>query len=81
MERPREEVGCVMSILVDDDVIERLDRARATTYVTSKALDAGGETDLEILSAIALRGVSDTLEEIHDQLFAIKRAAEEATPS
>jgi hypothetical protein len=49
------------------ELIEQLNIAKATVYVTAAALDQG-DSDLEILSAKALQPVVDVINEVADTL-------------
>jgi len=52
------------------DLVRRLDIARSTVFVSAIALDHG-DTDLELLTATALKRAFEMMSEIYDELAAM----------
>jgi hypothetical protein len=56
------------------ELVDALNIARSTVYVSATALDHG-ETDLELQSATVLKRAFETMNEVYDQLVSMRNHA------
>jgi hypothetical protein len=57
------------------ELVDALNIARSTVYVSATALDHG-ETDLELQSATVLKRAFETMNEVYDQLVSMRNHAQ-----
>lgn len=62
-----------------DELIDGLDVARSTVYVSATALDHG-ETDLELQSATALKKAYEAMDAVYDELVAMRNHMQSDRP-